>query len=119
MQGDEEFGTVASKVLGELRVVKVKKACAQAPRLAVDHVEDFHLFALSQSDKAHEWKLQLHVAEMAQPVLAIHLREHKGCVLCDLQPRAAFAGLDDAPRPVVTGAQIERQWNGRAVCLLN
>ena len=73
MQRDEKFRPFGGQSLGELRLVIVQQAGAQALGLAVDDVENLHLLALREADEAHEGQGDRQVVEVAQPMLAIDL----------------------------------------------
>ena len=116
---DKEFWAVAGKVLRQLCVMKIEEARAQPPRLAVDNVKHLHLFTFGEPDKTHEGELKIHVIEMAQPMLAVHLGKHRWGSLGYLQPHPAVAEFDNAPKSIGTGAEVEGQRDSGAIRLLD
>ena len=76
-------GRSAARSLRKRGVVKVQQAGAEPLRLAVDHVEDFHLLAFRQAEEAHERQHEGEIVEMAKAMLAVYLGE-------DLRPSSAI-----------------------------
>src|SRR5579862_888023 len=95
------------EVIYELRFVKIEKACIQTLGLAVDDVEDLHLLALGESDKAHEGEHDWKVANVPKSVLAVHLCQYALSSRIDLESNALAFAFYDAPRGFIVRPYVQ------------
>src|ERR1035437_1890650 len=115
----EQLRPLRCKIACKGGVVKIQKAGAETFRLAVDHIEHFHLFAFRQAKEAHEWKNEGEVVEMPQAMLAIYLRQYFHAVAGNRHACVGCLTALKPPRAVRALPCIERQRNRRAVFLLD
>ncbi|HEX8453173.1 MAG TPA: hypothetical protein VF647_13805 [Longimicrobium sp.] len=70
-------------VVREPTRVVVEETPAESLRLAVDHTEDFKFLALTEPHERHEWKHYVQISDLAQPVLAVDLRQRLSTIRAD------------------------------------
>src|SRR5262249_49931720 len=70
-------------------------------------------------DEAHEWQFNRQIAQVAETVLTIHLRQDFARVRTDPKFGVPSIKFHQSPAAIRTGPQVEREWNRGAGCLAN